>query len=99
MKDLVVAELRIIPLGTPTTSLSQYVAACVKAIKEAEGITYDVTAMGTAVQGPLDKILALAQKVHEIPFTMGAKRVLTMINIDDRRDKRITIESKIKAVS
>jgi uncharacterized protein YqgV (UPF0045/DUF77 family) len=30
---------------------------------------------------------------------MGAKRVSTSINIDDRRDKLITMESKVKAVS
>jgi uncharacterized protein YqgV (UPF0045/DUF77 family) len=37
--------------------------------------------------------------MHEVPFTMGAKRVSTTINIDDRRDKPQTIEGKVKAVS
>jgi uncharacterized protein YqgV (UPF0045/DUF77 family) len=36
--------------------------------------------------------------MHEVPFTMGVKRVATTIYIDDRRDKLITIEGKLKAV-
>jgi len=36
--------------------------------------------------------------MHEAPFAQGAKRVLTTIKIDDRRDKPITIESKVEAV-
>ncbi|HAZ31690.1 MAG TPA: hypothetical protein DCY61_03165, partial [Dehalococcoidia bacterium] len=45
-----------------------------------------------------DRILELAREMHEVPFTMGAKRVATTIYIDDRRDKLITIEGKMKAV-
>jgi uncharacterized protein YqgV (UPF0045/DUF77 family) len=55
--------------------------------------------MGTVVQGPLAQVLALAQEMHEVPFKMGANRVSTTISIDDRRDKLITMESKVKAVS
>ncbi len=99
MKESVIAEIRIVPLGTATPSLSHYVAACLKAVKEAEGISYQITAMGTIIQGPLERILELAQKMHEVPFAMGAKRVATTIVIDDRRDKPQTMEAKVKAVS
>ncbi|MBI2836248.1 MAG: MTH1187 family thiamine-binding protein [Chloroflexi bacterium] len=99
MKESVIAEIKILPVGTPTPSLSRYISACVKAIKGSAGITCDVTAMGTIIQGPLEQVLQLAQKVHEIPFTMGVQRVVTTIYIDDRRDKPATIESKVKAVS
>ena len=99
MKEQVIAEISIIPLGTATTSLSRYIAACINTVKQAQGISYQLTAMGTIIQGPLGQILELAQKMHEVPFAMGAKRVITTINIDDRRDKSITIDSKVKAVS
>ena len=98
MKGQVVAEIHVIPLGTATTSVSHYVAACLDIIKQAQDISYQVTAMGTIIQGSLERILELAQKMHEVPFTMGAKRVATTINIDDRRDKPTTIEDKVKAV-
>ena len=99
MKGAVIAEIKIIPLGTTATSLSSYIAACINTVKQAQGISYQLTAMGTIIQGPLESVLALAHQMHEVPFTMGVKRVVTTINIDDRRDKSATIESKIKAVT
>jgi len=99
MKEQVIAEIKIVPLGTATTSLSHYIAACLDTVKQAQDISYQLTAMGTIIQGPLERILELVQKMHEVPFAMGAKRVITAINIDDRRDKLITIDGKVKAVS
>ena len=36
--------------------------------------------------------------MHELPFSQGIQRVVTSITIDDRRDKQITMEGKVKAV-
>ena len=99
MKQQVIAEIQIVPVGTATTSLSNYIAGCLSIVKQAQDVSYQLTAMGTIIQGPLAQILDLAQKMHEVPFAMGAKRVLTTITIDDRRDKLATMESKVKAVS
>lgn len=99
MKAPVISEIKIIPIGTATTSLSSYVAACIDTIKQAGDIEYQVTAMGTIVQGPLEQVLELAKKMHQVPFTLGAKRVLTTISIDDRRDKPATMESKVRAAT
>ena len=99
MKEQVIAQISIIPLGTATTSLSRYIAACINTVKQAQDISYQLTAMGTIIQGSLERILELTQKMHEVPFAMGANRVVTTINIDDRRDKSVTIDSKFKAVS
>ena len=98
MSKEVIAEISVIPLGTATTSISHYIAACIDTIKQAPDISYQLTAMGTIIQGPLERVLELAQKMHEAPFAQGAKRVVTNIKIDDRRDKPITIASKVEAV-
>jgi len=98
MKEQAIAEIHVVPLGTATTSLSHYIAACLETVKQARDISYQLTAMGTIIQGPLEQIFELAQKMHEAPFAMGAKRVATTINIDDRRDIPATIEDKVKAV-
>ena len=99
MKGSVVAEIKIVPIGTETAGLSRYVAACINILKEAKDIEYQLTAMGTIIQGSLEQVTGLAQKMHEVPFSLGVKRVVTTINIDDRRDKPITMESKIKSVA
>lgn len=99
MKESVIAMIKVVPLGTVSPGLSRYVAACLDVVKDAGDISYQITAMGTIIQGPLARILELARKMHEVPFTMGALRVSTTINIDDRRDKPTSIEHKVKAVS
>ena len=98
MKEQAIAEIHVVPLGTGTASLSHYIAACLETVKQARDISYQLTAMGTIIQGSLEQIFELAQKMHGTPFTMGAKRVATTINIDDRRDIPATIEDKVKAV-
>src|SRR5208283_1593809 len=99
MKESVIAELKVLPFGTPTASLSKYVKAVMEVIKKNKDVTYQVTPMATIVQGPLVKVMALVQEIHEVPFKMGINRVLTSVVIDDRRDKAITMESKVKALT
>ena len=98
MPQQIVAEISVVPIGTGSASLSQYVAACVDILKQAPDVSYQLTAMGTIIQGPLERVLELAGKMHQAPFAQGVERVLTTIKIDDRRDKPLTIESKVQAV-
>lgn len=98
MRESVIADIRVLPFGTETASVSHYVASCVNILKRAPDVKYQVTPMATMLEGPLERILELLQEMHEVPFTLGVKRVITSISIDDRRDKQITMESKVKAV-
>jgi uncharacterized protein (TIGR00106 family) len=94
-----VVEISIVPLGTGSTSLSPYVAACERELrKHSEGLKYELTAMGTIIEGDLDQIITLVRRLHEVPFEKGALRVSTSIKIDDRRDKPGTIEQKVRSV-
>ena len=91
-------ELSIVPIGTKTTSVSRYVARAVCILRDEKDIKYSLTAMGTIIEGDLDRILGLARKMHESAFAGGAVRVLTTIKIDDRRDEPATMASKIESV-
>ncbi len=93
-----IMDITVIPLGTGSTSISPYVAACHRVLAEVEGIKYQLTPMGTAIEGELEVLLAVAKKLHEVPFQEGAQRVATTIKIDDRRDKLGTMAGKLKAV-
>ena len=94
---MAIAEISIVPVGTATTSLSSYVADAVKLLQES-GLHFELTAMGTVIEGPLAEVMAILQKMHESPFGKGASRVYTVIKIDDRRDTTTGIEYKIKSV-
>jgi uncharacterized protein (TIGR00106 family) len=92
-----IAELSIIPIGTKSTSLSSYVAACLKVLEDSD-LTYEVHGMGTIIEGDLKDLFEVILKMHEVPFEAGALRVVTSIKIDDRRDKEASAKEKVKAV-
>ena len=94
---MVIASLTVTPVGTPTPSLSRYVAECARVLDES-GIKHTLTPMGSVLEGPLEEILEVVRKVHEIPFSKGVLRVSTRLTIDDRRDKESTAQGKVDAV-
>ncbi|MCX7780392.1 MAG: MTH1187 family thiamine-binding protein [Negativicutes bacterium] len=96
---MAVVEVTIAPMGTGTPSISQYVAACHRVLEQAQDLKYQLTPMSTIIEGDLDRILAVIRQMHEVPFGAGAQRVSTLIRIDDRRDKELTMAGKLKAVN
>jgi uncharacterized protein (TIGR00106 family) len=94
---MAILEISVVPIGTKGTSLSSYVADCLRVLKE-EKVPYELSAMGTNVEGDLKKLIRVALKMHQVPFKKGAQRVATTIKIDDRRDKKGTLSGKKKAV-
>ena len=94
---MAILEISVVPIGTKETSLSSYVAECLK-ILEKEKIPYELSSMGTNIEGDLRQLIRIALKMHQTPFKKGALRVLTTLKIDDRRDKRGTLEGKKRAV-
>jgi uncharacterized protein (TIGR00106 family) len=83
---MAVIEISVAPLGTKTPGVSEYVAACLE-IVAASGLKYQLTPMGTVIEGSIDEVLPVLRKMHEVPFSKGAARVSTLIKIDDRRDR------------
>jgi uncharacterized protein (TIGR00106 family) len=95
---MAIVQVSIIPLGTKTTSISNYVAGALKVLQSQKSVKYKLTPMGTVLEGDLDKVLRLVRKMHESVFEDGVQRVVTIVNIDDRRDKKATMESKVSSV-
>ena len=94
---MAILEISVVPIGTKDTSLSSYVADCLRVLKEAK-VPYELTAMGTNLEGDLRKLVTVALKMHQVPFNKGAHRVVTTLKIDDRRDKKGTLSGKKRAV-
>jgi len=90
-------QLTIIPLGTSTPSVGEYVADVQRALAK-ENVRFQLNDMGTLIEGEARELLALVAKIYELPFQKGAQRVVTHMVIDDRRDKDVAIGDKIDAV-
>jgi uncharacterized protein (TIGR00106 family) len=78
-------QLEIIPVGSRSTSVSQPLAIVAQLIHES-GLDYRIGPMGTTIEGEWDAVMALAKRCHEALFAV-ADRVMTFIQVDDRRDK------------
>ena len=77
-------EIAVYPLGTDNPSISREVSAIFDVLENC-GLSYDITVMGTIIEGTPDELFALARKLHDNVFSKTVKRVLTVIKIDDRR--------------
>jgi len=95
---MAVAEITIIPSGTGSPSASTHVAKALRILQEEEDIKYQMTPMGTIVEGDLDRILLLAKRMHEVTFDESVHRVMTLLKIDDRRDKPLSMEGKLSSL-
>lgn len=91
-------QINILPLGTSSPSVGEFVASIVKQLQR-EGAICRLTDMGTEVEGEPPELLALAARLHELPFAKGCRRVVTQIVIDDRRDKKIALGDKVTSVN
>ncbi|MBW1743390.1 MAG: MTH1187 family thiamine-binding protein [Deltaproteobacteria bacterium] len=94
---MAIAEVSIVPIGTQSTSVSSYVAACLKVLEES-GLTYELHGMGTIVEGGLKELFEVVLRMHEVPFEAGALRVVTTVKVDDRRDKKASAKDKVESV-
>lgn len=91
-----IADIAIIPLGTGL-SLSPYVAACERVLRDA-GLKTQLHANGTNVEGDWDQIMAALKRCHEVLHEMGAPRVATNMRLGTRTDKTQTMDDKIASV-
>jgi len=94
---MAILEISVVPIGTGDTSLSAYVADCLRVLKK-EKVRFELSSMGTNIEGDLKDLFKIAIAMHQVPFKKGARRVVTTMKIDDRRDKKGTLQGKKKAV-
>ncbi len=92
-----IVEVSVVPLGTGSTSVSQYVRVAYDIIRES-GLDYEVTPMGTCLQGDWDTIFATIRLIHDRLAELGCGRITSTIKVDDRRDKDQPMRAKVQSV-
>ncbi|WP_010478668.1 MTH1187 family thiamine-binding protein [Thermococcus zilligii] len=93
---MVIVEFVVVPLGEK--SLSRYVAEIVKFLGT-KGIKYQLTPMSTIIEVPtVEEAFEIIKEAHELMFKLGAQRVSTTVRIDDRRDRPVRMEDKVRSV-
>lgn len=92
----VIADLGIVPIGVGL-SLSRYVAACEKVLKDA-GLKPKLHAYGTNVEGEWDAVFAAIKRCHEVLHEMGVPRISTVVKVGTRTDKAQSMADKVDSV-
>ena len=92
----VIVDLCVVPIGVGV-SVSHYIVACEKVIKEA-GLDSQLHAYGTNIEGEWDAVFAAVKRCHEVVHDMGAPRITTSMRVGTRVDRPQTMQDKIDSV-
>jgi uncharacterized protein (TIGR00106 family) len=92
----VIMDLCLVPMGVGV-SVSEYVVACQKVLKNA-GLKTQLHAYGTNIEGEWDEVMAAVKICHETVHGMGAPRITTTIKMGTRIDRSQTMEEKVSSV-
>ena len=94
---MIISQLSIAPVGKGT-SLSKYVKIVLNVLLK-NNINFVTNDMATVIETEnLDTLFRVVKEAHNAVIKAGAKRVITELKIDDRKDKKVIIGTKVKAV-
>ncbi|KIX93479.1 uncharacterized protein Z520_10899 [Fonsecaea multimorphosa CBS 102226] len=91
------ADFCLIPLGTPTASVSAEIAEVQRLMKRS-GLKYSMHSAGTTVEGSWDDVMRLIGQAHTLLHQKGVVRIQSDIRVGSRTDKAQTMEDKVSAV-
>lgn len=98
----VFVEVAIDPIGTASTSESDFIASAERvlmhAVSQGVDVNFKIGPMSTTLEGEFYQMLSLIAQMHEASFEEGAKRVISTIRIDDRRDKQTDLQHQVDVV-
>ena len=93
------ADLTVIALGRDDPSAGEYIAEIHRRLAAQDRVRYQLHAMGTALEGSAEDILAIVGELHAVPFESGIPRVYTVLKLDERRDRPgQTLDDKVRSV-
>ena len=92
-----IVDFCLVPLGVGV-SLSPYIATC-QQILEQRGLSYQLHAYGTNIEGPWDEVFAAVKACHQAVHEQGAPRITSTLKIGTRTDKSQHMQDKIDSVN
>ncbi|WPH03230.1 Hypothetical protein R9X50_00610700 [Acrodontium crateriforme] len=91
------ADFCLIPIGTPTASVSKEVADVQRLLKKT-GIKYVMHSAGTTLEGSWEECMRVIGQCHTMLHANGVVRIQSDIRVGSRTDKQQGFEDKVRAV-
>jgi uncharacterized protein (TIGR00106 family) len=88
-----VAEVQVIPLGVGVSVRKEVQRA--HELLKASGLTVQLHAYGTNVEGELGEILRAVEHVHRTLHAEGTVRLSTFLKLGTRTDKEPSLSAKL----
>ena len=92
----VIVDFTVVPVGTGI-SLSRYIAE-VERVLETTGLTFELHANGTNLEGEWDAVLGAIRACHERLHALGVPRIHTDIKLGTRSDREQHMADKVASV-
>ncbi|CAL9735345.1 hypothetical protein MOSE0_H03796 [Monosporozyma servazzii] len=93
----VLVDLCMVPLGTATPSVSDFVAIVEDKIRHSP-LKSTLHSAGTTIEGPWDEVMTLIGELHEYAHEQGYARIHTDMRVGTRTDKHQTAADKVKTL-
>jgi len=94
---MIISQLSIAPVGNGT-SLSKYVKIVLNVLMK-NNIKFETNDMATVIETEdLEKLFSVVKEAHNAVIKAGARRVITELKIDDRKDKNVIMGTKVKSI-
>jgi len=94
---MAMAAVSISPGGVGA-SVGGHVAAALAVLQAQDDVRFEIGPMFTTLEGDLGAIFELVLAMREAVFAKGAPRCGIVLKVDERRDKEMTMESKLESV-
>ncbi|CCE61522.1 hypothetical protein TPHA_0A04490 [Tetrapisispora phaffii CBS 4417] len=91
------ADVCMVPIGTGSASISDFVALIEKKIREST-LKSTLHSAGTTIEGPWDDVMKLIGELHEYAHENGIIRIQTDMRVGTRVDKQQFAQDKIDVV-
>ena len=91
------AAVSISPMGVGL-SVSEYVAAAIAVLEAQDRVQWQLDSMFTTLEGEPDDLFEVIRAMQEAVFAAGGERVGTVIKMDDRRDRSVSMADKVASV-
>lgn len=92
----VIADFTVVPVGAGV-SLSRHIAEVERVLGET-GLTFQLHANGTNIEGEWDAVMGAIRTCHERLHAMGVPRIHTDIKLGTRSDRDQRMADKVASV-
>lgn len=93
---MAIVAVSISPVGEGP-SVGAFVGEALRVLEAQDAVRFELGPMFTTLEGELGEIFALIQRMQDAVFAHGARRVSTVIKVDERRDRAASMREKVES--